>query len=184
MMDYLDVKAGVKAELTPDQQVEKAISELDYNAFYDLVLSKVDPAKPLDDETRQRLQLFHQKEVAKIQELQDRDESTVLELAGAAHDSYYQKAAKDMVENPKSDQLGNSVPEAALQYFTPEAQARYKTRYETFNGRNNKLSVEDLQLHKLTDEQLTQFLTAAGKDLSSDGTKVRACESRHPRLLD
>ncbi|OGE32835.1 hypothetical protein A3C59_04400 [Candidatus Daviesbacteria bacterium RIFCSPHIGHO2_02_FULL_36_13] len=174
MMDYLDVKTGVTAELTPDQQIEKAISELDYNAFYDLVLSKVDPGKPLDEAARQRLQLFHQKEVAKFQGLQDRDESAVLELAGAAHDSYYQKAAKDLVENPKSDQLGNSIPEAALQYLSPEAQAKYKARYETFNGRNNKLSVEDLQLYKLTDEQLTQFLTAAGKDLSTDGTKVSA----------
>src|SRR3989344_5824993 len=149
-------------------------SDLFHNAFYDLVLSKVDPGKPLDEAARQRLQLFHQKEVAKFQGLQDRDESAVLELAGAAHDSYYQKAAKDLAENPKSDQLGNSIPEAALQYLSPEAQAKYKARYETFNGRNNKLSVEDLQLNKLTDEQLTQFLTAAGKDLSTDGTKVSA----------
>ncbi len=142
-----------------------AIDTHDYNGFYDTVLSRINPMKPLSDETKELIAAFHADETNKLYELYDKQPDLVLALAAAAHNAYYDKAVADMVVNPKRPQLGNEITPEGLRLLPGDAQDRYLSRYEVFNGSNNKLSVLDLGLDQLSEDELKEFFLLAGKDV-------------------
>lgn len=142
-----------------------AIGTHDYNGFYDTVLSRIDPMEPLSDETKELIAAFHADETSKLYELYDQQPDLVLALAAVAHNAYYDKAVADMVANPKKPQLGNEITPEGLQLLPADAQKRYASRYEVFNGSNNKLSALDLGLNQLSEDELQEFFVVAGKDV-------------------
>ena len=168
---YLNTDEIATTEISREQQIENAISSLDYNNFYDLVLNQIDLQKPLDSQTKDYLKRFHQKEVEKLELFRVSNEQAVIELAQSAHDGYFKKNSRSFY-NLTSDQLGSSLPSEAVDFLTQTGQEKYQNRYEKFDGQHNKLSVDDLELHKLTDQQLDDFFTAAYKDLSVRGSSV------------
>ena len=66
MADYLGLTNTERKEFDLDSQIEEAIATSDYNAFYDLVLDKIDPSRPLDPKTKERIKRFHEKETEKL----------------------------------------------------------------------------------------------------------------------
>jgi hypothetical protein len=171
LKEYLKTDKVITAELSKEQQIENAISSLDYNCFYDLVLNQINLRDPLDGQTIDYFKRFHQKEITKLEVFRESNEKAIIELAQAAHNGYFEKNSRSFY-NITSDQLGNSLSLEAIDFLTQTGQDKYKNRYENFDGRHNKLSVDDLELHKLTDQQLEVFFTASYKDLSIKGTNI------------
>lgn len=154
------------------QDIELAIESLDYNVFYDLVLSTIEPDKPVASATKELIARFHNKETGKLIDLMDLDEELVLSLAASAHNAYYDKAVADMVSNPNKPQLGCRIPEEALKLLPDSAQALYLSRFDRFDGTNNKLTVIDLELDKLDEASLVEFFKLAGKDPANGQGKI------------
>lgn len=155
-------------------RVEQAIADLDANAFHDLVHTRLSADAPLSESDRELLKRFHEREVGKLQGIAERSPEIFAELLAAAHDAYYVLAAQSAVESQKKDQLGAGLPEAALAQMTEKGRAAFDTRYERFDGSNNKLSVEDLDLHHLASSEalrpaLERFFVACGKDPAAAG---------------
>jgi len=171
MSDYLGTgKKTEKRALSADQEIDEAIETTDYNNFYDLVLNKIDAGSPLDNTTKDCIKSFHDKEVNGLRELEIKDKALFISLMAAAHESYFEQTAQDVLSPDKyrgSMQFGNNLPEEAVALLPNTAQERYQKRYENFNGGNNKISAGELGLLELTGDRLKAFLTAAGKDTAS-----------------
>ena len=165
----LQTNAEERSEAT---DIEFAIDELDYNAFYDLVLAHIDPNAPISTETKDMLARFHEKEVEKLNTLMSQDETLVLTLAAAAHNAYYEKAVADMVENTTKPQLGNALGEEALSLLPEAGRARYMARFDSFDGSNNKFTALDLGLDQLDEGALKTFFASMGKDVASSDGKL------------
>ena len=150
-----------------NRKLESIIETLDYNLFYDEVLSKIDASRPIPNETKIILEAFHNIEKEKLFNLMTEDENLVLTMAAVAHNSYYEKAVADMVNDTSKPQLGNEIPESALSLLSQQAQDLYKSRYDNYlNGLGNKLSALDLELDKLAIEDIEKFFELSGKDIS------------------
>ncbi|MFH1777821.1 MAG: hypothetical protein ABH952_09740, partial [Candidatus Omnitrophota bacterium] len=161
------------------QQIIRAIRERNYNMFYDLALSDIDADTIIDAKTAQFIQDFFAEELQKLEVLKELNMETLLALARAAHDAYYEEAIKGNVENPQSDQFGwklSNQAEEFLEQNLPEGWKMYDQRFENYRGQNgdNKISAQDLRLHELSDEQLIEFLKLAGKDTDTPNTKIQS----------
>lgn len=168
----VEVKPESREIADENEIIRLAIENLEYNAFYDLVLSQISPDMPLDDKTKELIANFHAKETQKLLDLMEVDESLVLSLAAAAHNAYFEKAASDMVEDPTKPQVGHELSEAALQLLPEAARDKYLNRFANFNGGNNKFSVLDLGLDKLDAKSVKEFFAALGKDTTAEEGKL------------
>ncbi|MBU0634011.1 MAG: hypothetical protein KKA52_02995, partial [Candidatus Omnitrophica bacterium] len=171
------------------EQIIRAINERNYNLFFDLVLSKIDADTVMDEEMANFIQDFFNKELEKFETLKELNIDTLLFLARAAHNAYYEEAVKQSVEDSRSDQFGWKLLEKAEEFLKnnlPEGGRFYRDRFENYRGKggDNKISVDNLQLHKLTDEQLIEFLRLAGKDPDIEKTKAWALVQNIKNLRD
>lgn len=168
------VEVGTASSEIADESevIRLAIENLEYNTFYDLVLSKINPNQSIEDRTKKLIADFHAKETQKLLDLMDIDESFILSLAAAAHNAYFKKAAADMVYDPTKPQVGHELSEEALRLLPEAAQENYLNRFANFNGANNKFSVLDLGLDKMDANVVEDFFIALGKDTTTQEGKV------------
>jgi len=151
--------------------VVNAVLAGDVTRFYDLVESQYSFRDTLPVPVRQLKHFFANRRQLMIVLVKKEHPAAVAPHEDAAHNSYINSAVKDDLE-ATGGQLGWRLSPAAEAMLTPEARAIYMDRFNTFKSRGTKLSVEDLQLHLLSDEQLYAFFQASGKTF--DRAKVEA----------
>jgi hypothetical protein len=144
--------------------VVNAVLMGDATLFYDLVESQYGLKDVLPVPVRQLKRYFANRRQLMIVLVKKEHPGAVAPHENAAHDSYINSAVREDLL-PTGGQLGWRLPpdRGAEQILTPQAQATYRDRFNTFLSRGTKLSVEDLQLHLLNDEQLYAFFRACGK---------------------
>ena len=170
---------GTTRALSHRQKVEKAIAERDWNAFYDLVLSHIDDSVFAN---KRRWIAFYDwvnaavnKEVEFLNELRQRNPELVQTLARASHDNGYyltgDVAGADgksgVIYSPGKPMLAPELDATLIGRLTQKGQDAYAGRYENFKGNNNKLTVAQLDLMSLSEDDLKAFFVAAGKDVNS-----------------
>lgn len=175
MEEYLgrSLESGEVEELTPEQRIDDAIARHDMSAVYDLLLKKLDPREKLSAQDGERLRKIHTDAANKIREWSRTGGARDFErIAGQSHDRYYVTMYREVISNPETEQLGGVLPKAAVQLLPEEAQQIYKERFLRFSGEDRRISVEDLQLHKLNAKHLREFFMHCHKDVRSQGTPV------------
>jgi len=169
------------SQLSLEQQIQIAIEARDFNAFYDLVLSKITPetfaSKAKWIQMYDWVNAMLKKEVEFLEELRQTRPEVVEALIAATHDKGYWEAKddkgismKDRVDNPAdASWIVPELPQSAYELLPPEGKKAYDNRYENFNGSNNKLTVGMLGLHRLSADDLEKFFSAVGKDVKAEG---------------
>jgi hypothetical protein len=149
---------------------------VDVNSVYDLLLAATTTSTVVSDNVMKFLQCFHndRREHMQLALLRANDSpNAVPPLLSAAHDTYFALDVRPQISNAKSIVLGASLSESAAQLLPESGKLRYAQRYEALcqPGVACSLTAADLGLHLLRREQLEDFFTQCGKDVTCYAVK-------------
>jgi hypothetical protein len=160
---------------------------VDVNFVHDLLLAATTTTTVVSDNIMRFLQCFHndRREHMQLALLRANDcPNTVPPLLSAAHDTYFALDIRPQIANAKSIVLGASISESAAQLLPESGKLRYAQRYEALchPGVSCSLTAADLGLHLLGRQQIEEFFTQCGKDVSCYAVKglIELLTSQHP----
>ena len=161
---------------------------VDVNSVYDLLLATTTTTTVVSDNIVRFLQCFHndRRQHMQLALLRAADcPNAVPPLLSAAHDTYFALDIRPQVANAKSIVLGASLSESAARLLPECGKLRYALRYEALGqpGVACSLTAADLGLHLLSREQLEEFFTQCGKDVTCYAVKglIELLTSQQPQ---
>jgi len=166
-----------------DEAVRDAIARRDFNGFYDLVLSKIDDKVITTKELWMRfydwINAMVDEEETHIRKLFADQPEVVAGMIESTHNNGYwrnpnNKGRLESRDHPQVGWMLNRKAESILKQYTRRGWRAYCDRFDNFEWSNNKLSVWDLGLTELSEEQLEEFFSVCGPN----GKDVNAPEIR------
>lgn len=174
---YLATRA---ASQSPEEQIAAAVEKRDFNALYDLVLSQIDFSKKSRTfrEKGEWIRMYDlanamlDREIEYLKSVGKANPEIISALAKASHDRGYfltdgvaggDGRSGEIYDPQRHKWLAPELSAEARGLLTENGRAYYDDRYETFSGKN-KITIGQLDLHRLSLDDLRAFMSAAGKD--------------------